>query len=100
MDCSHFIEKGLHKTRLVEFHRGKLAISEILLYGLIFKVWGLSHLPMGNSTTKNENLISIFRGICVGGGAENGGVGATVRREGYSLTATIFRFVYNNTLEL
>ena len=28
--------------------------------------------------------------MCGGGGAENGSMGATVRREGYSLTATIF----------
>ena len=31
VDCPHLIKKRLCKTRIVYFHRGKLAISEILL---------------------------------------------------------------------
>ena len=31
MDCPNLIEKRLCKTRIVDFHRGKLAISDILL---------------------------------------------------------------------
>ena len=37
MVCPHRIEERLRKTRIVDFQRGKLAISEILLYGHIFK---------------------------------------------------------------
>ena len=31
VDCPHLIEKRLCKTRIVDFHREKLATSEILL---------------------------------------------------------------------
>ena len=56
---------------------------------------------MGNSASKTSELYS---GVCVcegawrGGEDGGGGVGATTRREGYSLTTTNFRFVYDKTL--
>ena len=53
-------------------------------------------LPYFGEKFDYEKLVAIFRGMCVYGGG--GAVGIT-RREGYSLTATIFHFV-NKKLEL
>ena len=89
MDCPHFKAKRLRKTRIVDFHRGKLAIRGILLYSHIFKEVG--GCLFSGDKFYFERLIAIFRGMYVG-------VGATKRREGNSLTATIFHFVNSKTL--
>ena len=95
MDCPHLIKKRLCKTRIVDFHWAKLAISEILLS--YFQDIGDS--IVSGRKLYFEKIIAIFLWyVCVrGGGAGveglSGGGGSNYKGEGYSLTETIFHFV-------
>ena len=80
VDYPHIIEKRLRKTRIVDFHRVKLAVS----YSHIFKgcEGGFSHFSLGNATTKAHGY---FQGNVYVRGGEGGGATTCIRREGYSL---------------
>ena len=83
MDCPHLIKKRLSKTRVVDFHWAKLAISEILLS--YFQ--GIGDSIVSGRKFYYEKNHSNFSVVCVcewgggGGGVEglSGGGGATVR---------------------
>ena len=70
VDCPHLIKKRLCKTRIVDFHWAKLAISEILL--LYFQ--GIWDSIVSGRKFYYEKIIAIFlwyvyvRCVCGGGG--------------------------------
>ena len=54
MDCPHLIKKRLCKTRIVDFHWAKLAISEILLSYFQGIGDSIVSAAVGKSTTKKS----------------------------------------------
>ena len=72
VDYPQLTEKRLRKTRNVDFHRGKLAICEILLLTQIFKAcvrgrgWGSPIYRVGNSTTKKHSYFPEYVCMCEG----------------------------------
>ena len=71
VDCPHLTKKRLCKTRIVDFHREKLALLA-KFYCHIFKVLGILSFPVGNSTTKKISNFSVVC-VCEGGGGGGGG---------------------------
>ena len=72
VDCPHLIKKRLSKTRVVDFHLAKLAISEILLS--YFQ--GIGDSIVSGRKFYYEKDHSNFSVVCVcewGGGGEGGG---------------------------
>ena len=69
VDCPHLIKKRLYKTRIVDFHWAKLAISEILLP--YFQ--GIGDSIVSGKKFYYENIIAIFLWyVCVRGGGWRG----------------------------
>ena len=72
MDCPQLTEKRLRKTRNVDFHRGKLAISEIyckLIFSRgVYEGGGgvVSHLPGGKFYRKYHSYSPEYVCICEG----------------------------------